>query len=128
VLDPLQKRHVREAVEEAVRRAGGTGQALANALRISQPSVSSWMSGKSVPELHSRETLAQFLGWREYEILHGRDAIAEGGFHALEIALDYHGQDNWPQAAVGKARREVERGVRRTPPEWAAWLDALGTD
>ena len=116
--------HIMDAVEEGIRRAG-SGAALARAVGVSQPTVSAWRSGTSMPELPSREALAKFLGWREVDILEGIDATSEGGVRALETALDYHGQLHWPSADVAKARKEAERGVRRTAREWADRLDEL---
>lgn len=124
VRDEEQRSNALHAVEEAKGRAG-SGAALARALGVSQPTVSAWLSGSSVPTEENRRDLARFLGWREVEILEGVAAAHEGGIRALETALDYHGPSHWSAHVVAKARKEAASGVKRTAKEWADRLDSL---
>lgn len=106
---------------------GGNATHMAQVFRVSQPTVSQWVSGTSAPTLEHLQRLAKLAHMR-FE-----DLVAENGDEAdpyvdLQTAVLY-GQPGtglpWPPRAVNGARQLLDEGERHTPQQWTKVLKRL---
>jgi len=122
--NPEERRRVHQAVL-TLRKRFDSGSAMAEALGVSQPTVSTWLSGQVLPTMPHLKKIAKMLGTTEAAI---RSDIAASsvGIGALDVAWRYEeGTGRWPSWALDAAKALERNGETHHPQGWTKRLDEI---
>lgn len=116
--------NIHKAVLEVLERFNGNRTLMAKACQVSQPTVTRWVDGTSVPAVENVDVIAKILGRTADDVRRGLRPIEEGGVQALDVAIFYWA-GKWPADVVAKARKLCDGGERHAAQGWAAKMDEL---
>jgi transcriptional regulator with XRE-family HTH domain len=116
---------IRVEIERICRdRFENNRTSMGETIGVSQPTVSDWINGVTVPHLPNLRKLARFSDIIAAELTRGALEVSRGALRALDVATAYH-PDKWDEPTIVKAKALEAKGERHSPQGWAAKLDEL---